>query len=118
MDDLKPCPFCGNRATLSRYYVCDGYQNESPTYRAHCTDCHAKMEHSSKEVVITEWNTRDPDADHIPHPTVLMSLCAAIENLQKEIKYRGKYIDYLQRKLNQRNITYRASLDEEVPNDS
>jgi Lar family restriction alleviation protein len=52
--DLKPCPFCGGRATLEGR----GY------YWGECNSCGAMTRGSEdKQKAIEEWNRRAEDAD-------------------------------------------------------
>lgn len=51
-EDIKPCPFCGNKA----------YTDFNPTcnqeYLIHCPDCHCVQFGDSEEEAIEKWNTR------------------------------------------------------------
>ena len=49
--NLKPCPFCGNKAEI------DLVESEY-TWYAGCTKCTCEIQDSSEASVIKEWNTR------------------------------------------------------------
>lgn len=51
--ELKPCPFCGEKARIDRY---------EHFYRVLCTDCPALTEWLySEQEAINHWNTRAYD---------------------------------------------------------
>ena len=51
--ELKPCPFCGNKATV--YIVT---QNRLSFWRVQCAECSAVMQAMTRENAIVIWNTR------------------------------------------------------------
>ena len=51
-DELKPCPFCGNKAEGDWDYYDEFYEIT-------CTFCRARMSSSDYEEVINNWNTRN-----------------------------------------------------------
>lgn len=53
-DELKPCPFCGGRASFSTTTAA-GYA----FYVAECLDCKALLSKLSKGELLTAWNRRD-----------------------------------------------------------
>lgn len=57
MAELKPCPFCGGKASIMRYHH---ISNASYCY---CKSCKVKMPNSlTKEEAIKKWNTRTEEA--------------------------------------------------------
>ena len=51
--ELKPCPFCGGKASIMRYHYID---NASYCY---CTACKVKMPNSlTRKEAIEAWNRR------------------------------------------------------------
>lgn len=58
MDELKPCPFCGEEPAIGNG---DGY------FFVNCTDClashfiAAEMQKWDREMAIAAWNRRTPD---------------------------------------------------------
>lgn len=64
MDNLKPCPFCGNHNVLLRHYdPYDGYQGDCGVWEAWCVKCGANIERRQKEKVIEAWNRRVPQTE-------------------------------------------------------
>ena len=54
MSELKPCPFCGGEAKVSRDVTC-GYE----TFWVHCLECHSQANYGHTEAeAIAVWNTR------------------------------------------------------------
>ena len=53
MPELKPCPFCGEKA---RFYRITKY-----LYNAYCTGCDVGFSGGNKEEIIKKWNTRMGD---------------------------------------------------------
>ena len=51
-DELKPCPFCGGKATIGKS------QEESPKYKIYCKRCAAVIKSSYLEGLIKVWNRR------------------------------------------------------------
>ena len=49
--DLKPCPFCGNKAEI------DFFESECTWYIG-CTNCTCEIQDLSEEKAISAWNTR------------------------------------------------------------
>ena len=68
MDELKPCPFCGDtRPTLAPMRQTWNHWNrrwEGPTHSIRCRmcDCAARLDGYSETSVIAAWNRRDPSA--------------------------------------------------------
>lgn len=60
MSELKPCPFCGNRAYLFSVDEegCCINEDEADAWAVRCGKCSARMCEMIKEVVIDEWNRR------------------------------------------------------------
>lgn len=57
--ELKPCPFCGEtRIEDDKYYEYDGYKGESPTYKIHCSNCHAMIKGFNHSRLKELWNRR------------------------------------------------------------
>ena len=52
MIDLKPCPFCGDRADTD-------YEGGGP-FVVHCTSCGAEVTESDWQRAVFLWNTRSP----------------------------------------------------------
>ena len=99
MAELKPCPFCGGRATVVEH-IYYGFQNR---YGVVCLDCYAETRQvlHSKDAAIAGWNRR-ADAN---------SLMEALKRNTTEIvkKANGIYAEYI-RNLQERN----KALDEEL----
>lgn len=55
MDELKPCPFCGNEASTHAIQV-----NQHIKFEVCCDKCFASMDHfyKSQEEAIRDWNRR------------------------------------------------------------
>ena len=49
--DLKPCPFCGNKAEI------DFFESECTWYIG-CTNCTCEIQDLSEEKAISAWNNR------------------------------------------------------------
>ena len=58
MNELKPCPFCGDSAFLAEYtYAFDTYC--TTTHVVECNGCHATtFEYESPEEAADAWNRR------------------------------------------------------------
>lgn len=57
---LKPCPFCGGRATLERGDV------ESWDWGVLCRGCTASVGSDDKEEAVERWNRRFPESAVVP----------------------------------------------------
>ena len=55
--ELKPCPFCGNRADNITYLT----RNKKQRYFVKCTKCNARMEYCNRTSAINAWNRRADD---------------------------------------------------------
>ena len=60
MEELKTCPFCGNKAEIDE---CEGGDNPKIYYRLRCTGEECSMGYpdawyNNKEELIKDWNTR------------------------------------------------------------
>ena len=55
-DELKPCPFCGGKASIMRYsYI-------TKEHYCFCTSCKVRMPNSlTREEAIERWNRRAED---------------------------------------------------------
>ena len=70
--ELKPCPFCGDRAWFSGFVV-------------QCKSCGASLIKQERGAAIEAWNTRTPSNEsHAPQPPV--------EGLREDVK-RWKLVD-------------------------
>lgn len=60
MDNLKPCPFCGNEhiTVVTRKPVGMGEY-----FVIKCTECSAEMTRSTKRKAVEAWNRRKDGAD-------------------------------------------------------
>lgn len=63
-DELKPCPFCGGRASFSTPKAA-GYA----FYVAECLDCKALLSKLSKGELLTNFCDRNGAAHRKPSPT-------------------------------------------------
>ena len=57
-NELKPCPFCGNRAFDNIKY---STRKRKPRHFVKCTKCNAYMEYCNKKTAINAWNRRADD---------------------------------------------------------
>ena len=69
MSELKPCPFCGGRATVKTRYI--GYGSiglgEHDEYRVVCKECRASNDEYRRESeAIAAWNRRAQPANEPP----------------------------------------------------
>lgn len=57
LQDLKPCPFCGEKAVLETFTTA---MEKVPRYRVRCSNCFCETnwDFFSKEDVIKAWNRR------------------------------------------------------------
>jgi hypothetical protein len=58
-EELRPCPFCGGRATIK--LITNEYGNDA--FIVHCIKCFVKYEAMSEIAVITTWNCRVKDGE-------------------------------------------------------
>ena len=58
MEELKLCPFCGNKADTMFYKPYDGYQGEPTVVRIWCLNCKAQIERDSFIKAMADWNRR------------------------------------------------------------
>lgn len=63
VNSLKPCPFCGSRATVYKEYQMSGQLGEGPIYMVSCSKLCVVMKSFSRDVVIEKWNHRVRDED-------------------------------------------------------
>lgn len=56
LNKLKPCPFCGGKATSYSYDPFDGYQGNLRMYVVKCTSCGATVKGAKAETVKLKWN--------------------------------------------------------------
>lgn len=59
MRELRPCPFCGERAKLSLAY--------NRCYYVSCSACDAQVWRKSKSATFAAWNKRSPELTHAAH---------------------------------------------------
>lgn len=61
MSDLKPCPFCGNRAYIiyldEELEEC-AYESEIEFYMIKCGSCSGNVLDSDRDAAILAWNSR------------------------------------------------------------
>jgi len=59
MLDIDTCPFCGEEAT--DYAIAEGpHQYSYTSYSIECKHCEIKIERTTKEQCIKDWNRRTP----------------------------------------------------------
>lgn len=64
MDELKPCPFCGGKATIRYYYEWNKYVGHIPIFYVQCTICGFNTTDTGiEEKTIEAWNRMDEDAN-------------------------------------------------------
>lgn len=64
MNNLKPCPFCGNdQIDMFTYDPFDGYQGDCSTTKIFCTECGASVSASIEANTIVRWNNRICERD-------------------------------------------------------
>ena len=58
-DKLKPCPFCGGEAKVSKYEII----TNMPTHSVHCADCYSRTwgMFDKEKQAIEAWNRRVND---------------------------------------------------------
>jgi Lar family restriction alleviation protein len=73
-EELKPCPFCGGKVTLTERDPSEGYR-----YLIRCENCEGDFNNpekvvadfcfcsDDKEAIIKKWNTRVKDAEPVRH---------------------------------------------------
>lgn len=57
-EQIKPCPFCGEKAEIESWSPSDGYQRNDWYWKISCNQCNLEMIEVQKEDVIRQWNTR------------------------------------------------------------
>ena len=59
MNELKPCPFCGDSPRIRRFELMEGFMDE--TYSVRCDFCGASIDRwLSNQDAIAAWNRRTP----------------------------------------------------------
>ena len=58
MDELKPCPFCGEKAEIYLGDSSDGYIKGTQYIEAYCNKCGASIKARLVAEAIKKWNTR------------------------------------------------------------
>lgn len=103
--ELKPCPFCGQKATLQKDEIIN-------TWFIECSENCDHNPHSlafpndPKEGVIASWNTRIPDTD---------KLQSEISQLRSELeKVRNQAIEECARCVNKPDVLSTQILAEEI----
>jgi len=54
-EELKPCPFCGNKTSVHAYTYKDAVYRQ---YAVKCNKCGARIMGASTELAIDKWNRR------------------------------------------------------------
>lgn len=61
LEELKPCPFCGGKAFLRKYYYSGGepaYYVECGGVKSTCSVMPSTWSYDTEEEAIEAWNTR------------------------------------------------------------
>lgn len=77
-DTLKPCPFCGGKATCVEFYG---------EYHVLCCDCHAAgQDCSTRENAVSAWNTRPIEDELDKKNGYLIGTCHDLHDIVEEFR--------------------------------
>jgi len=84
-DDLKPCPFCGNKTPYTDEASCRVFGNRTGhNFAVACSNCEVSAPgNRTMEGAIAEWNTRTPDPR-------IEALTAKLDDLQDRLNAANK----------------------------
>jgi len=79
MNELKPCPYCGDKCVMTF---------EKGEFKLRCYSCHAKMEwFTNEDEAIEAWNKRDCNCDELSYFEGGVELASSvIERYQRTIE--------------------------------
>lgn len=77
-DELKPCPFCGGKATCVEFYG---------EYHVLCCDCHAAgQDCSTRDQAVSAWNARPIEEDLDKKNGCLIGTCHDLHDIVEEFR--------------------------------